>query len=170
MSEDGLEPFSPAEIHHLRAAEGWLGLGDWRSARQELEAITPELQGHPWVLHRKWDVACHAQNWPLALEVATEVTRLEPADMRGWLHVSYALHELKRTREARENAVSALPRFPEYAVLRYNLACYECQLGNMEQARKRLVEAFALPGGEELREGAVEDPDLRELWNEIPSL
>jgi hypothetical protein len=33
-----------SDQHHLRAAEGWLELGDWRSANEELENVTAELR------------------------------------------------------------------------------------------------------------------------------
>jgi predicted Zn-dependent protease len=166
-SQTDMNPFSLEEIHRLRAAEGWIGLGDWRSANEELEAIAPELHGHPWVLHRRWDVYSLSNDWDLALGVAEVLTRLEPEDKRGWLHKSFALHELKRTNEARDNVLAVLDKFPDYSVMRYNLACYECRLGNLAEARKRLAEAFALPGGTELRAGAMDDPDLRELWNQL---
>ncbi len=45
-----MNALSPADHHHLQAAEGWLGLGCPLEAGQELEQITPPLQAHPAVL------------------------------------------------------------------------------------------------------------------------
>ena len=46
----------------------------------------------------------------------------------------------------------------------YNLACYECQLGRLEQAKHRLEKAFKLGEGEGMRLAALDDPDLQPLW------
>src|ERR1017187_3279090 len=45
-----MKPLEPPDSHHLSAAIGWLGLGNWREANEELEKITSELRGHPDVL------------------------------------------------------------------------------------------------------------------------
>jgi hypothetical protein len=39
---------------HLSAAIGWVGLGDWREANDELEKITQDLRSHPEVLEVRW--------------------------------------------------------------------------------------------------------------------
>jgi hypothetical protein len=99
--------------------------------------------------------------------VAGELIKLEPADALGWVHKSFALHELKRTREARENLLSVVEKFPVSATLRYNLACYECQLGNLEQAKQWLEAAFLRSDRERMRAMALDDADLKPLWDEI---
>src|SRR4051812_29719013 len=91
------------DVHRLEAAEGWLGLGIWREANAEIEQIFPELQDHPTVLRVRLaicDAACH---WDQAVVVATALTKATPEDPKVWLHRSFALHELKRTREARDS-------------------------------------------------------------------
>ena len=152
--------------HHLRTAEGWLGLGDWQSANDELEEITPQLRAHPGVLQVRWQVYAAARHWALAVEVAGALTRLLPGEAEGWVHRSYALHELKRTTEARDALLPVLDRFPDDATMRYNLACYECQLGNLPAARDWLERAFALDGGSQLKRQSLDDPDLEPLWTE----
>jgi hypothetical protein len=49
-------PLPARDQHHLRAAEGWLELGDWRSANEELESVTAALRAHPDVLAMRWQV------------------------------------------------------------------------------------------------------------------
>jgi tetratricopeptide (TPR) repeat protein len=102
------------------------------------------------------------------------MVQLEPAAPFGWIHRSYALHELKRTREALDQLLPAAVRFPEDATLRYNLACYECVLGNLELAKQRLFEAFKIAATdqclEEYRSTASEDSDLKPLWGFLGSL
>ena len=45
----------------------------------------------------------------------------------------------------------------------FNIACYECQLGNLEAAKSRLERAFTLDA--KYRRIGREDPDLRPLWD-----
>ena len=61
-----------------------------------------------------------------------------PESALGWVHRYYAFHELKRTAEARDNLLRVVDKFPEDPIMRYNLACYECQLGNLERAKQWL--------------------------------
>jgi len=73
---------------------------------------------------------------------------------------------LKRTAEAREGLLAVVERFPAEATMRYNLACYECQLGNLVEARKWLERAFTLDDSDDFKRAALDDPDLDPLWTE----
>jgi hypothetical protein len=52
------------------ATEGWLELGKWREANEELERITPEMRAHPLVLRLRWEIYAKAGKWEMAAEVA----------------------------------------------------------------------------------------------------
>jgi hypothetical protein len=58
-------------------------------------------------------------------------------------------------------------RFPDSATMRYNLACYECQLGRLTEARRWLEAAYELGGTREMKLMALDDEDLRPLWDHI---
>jgi tetratricopeptide (TPR) repeat protein len=73
-----------------------------------------------------------------------------------------ALFFLGRTEEARDLALPAIACFPKHAILQYNLACYECQLGNFENARLWLDRSIAMK--KELGDYARKDPDLAAYW------
>ena len=51
--------------------------------------------------------------------------------------------------------------------MRYNLACYECQLGRLTEARRWLEAAYELGGTREMKLMALDDEDLRPLWDHI---
>jgi hypothetical protein len=74
---------------------------------------------------------------------------------------------MKRTAEARDNLLGVVDKFPISATMRYNLACYECQLGRLEQAKMWLEKAFALGERKAMKAAAMEDKDLEPLWREI---
>ena len=50
------------------------------------------------------------------------------------------------------------------------MACYECQLGRLEQARDWLQKAFELGDARRMKLAALKDPDLEPLWKEIESV
>jgi tetratricopeptide (TPR) repeat protein len=81
--------------------------------------------------------------------------------------MAYALHELKRTEEARAVLLPVADKFTDNHTIPYNLACYECQLGNLKEARDWLSKAIDLAGKDDVRAMALEDPDLEPLWAKI---
>lgn len=54
---------------------------------------------------------------------------------------------------------------PNAAILHYNLACYECLLGDVEVAKARLEHTFKLESS--LRMMALEDEDLKMVWHSL---
>jgi hypothetical protein len=88
----------------------------------------------------------------------------------GWVHRSYALHELKRTREAFEALLPAVAKFPKDWLIQYNLACYCCRLRAQKRALSFLERACALGDPREIKAMALNDADLREIWDRIPGL
>ncbi len=163
-------PLEPPDTHHLRAAEGWLELGSHAEANAELDRIRPTFRAHPDVLRLRWYICADTKSWDLAVEVASTLVGLQPGNAEHWLHRSYALHELKQTCEARDLLLPAAGMFPDGDAIRYNLACYECQLGNLPKAKDWLAQAFALANCKELKLDALKDPDLELLWPHIAAL
>src|SRR6266567_1427524 len=82
----------------------------------------------------------------------------------GFVHMAVALHELKRTEEARNVLLPVLNKFRDNYMMRYNLACYSCRMGNLREASKWLEEAIDLDKTGVVRCMALEDPDLEALW------
>ena len=165
-----MKPLEPPDRFHWLAAQGWLELGDHREAIGELEKLSPSLSSHPDVLETRWQICAKQGNWEAALDIASALTDLKPEDPVAWIHRSFALHELKRTREARESLSGVIDRFPDDETMRYNLACYECQLGNLSVAMEWLTKALGLGDRQQIRRMALDDPDLAPLRAEIEKL
>ena len=153
--------------HYLNAASGWLELGDAVEARAEIAKISPTNRSHPATLELNWRICAHEKDWRAGLEVASEFVRVHPDDPTGWIHQSYCLHELKRTREARALLLPVAKRFQRLSTIPYNLACYACQLGDLDEARTWLVRAIDIRGKSDIKKIALEDADLKPLWQEI---
>lgn len=52
-----------ADMRNLLAAQGWLELGDWKSANDELENIQSQMRAHPDVLKIRVEVYSAAKKW-----------------------------------------------------------------------------------------------------------
>ncbi|HZV35037.1 MAG TPA: tetratricopeptide repeat protein [Verrucomicrobiae bacterium] len=157
----------PPVSHHLNAAQGWLGLGNADEANAELAKIPVSLQKHPEVLEVRWQTRAKARQWEECVQIAEEFIDLAPKQAWGWVHRSYALHELKRTQEAYDELLPAVAFFPKDWLIQYNLACYSCRLGQHERAMRFLQQAFKLGDEKEIKPMALTDADLRELWEQI---
>ena len=162
----------PPDSHFLNHAQGWLGLDCPEDARVERNAIAPEFQSHPDVLETRWQLHTRLQEWEPALEVARLELQQQPDDSSGWLHHAYALRRASRGGliMAWGALLPAAQKFPTEPVIAYNLACYACQLQQMDKAREWLGRAVEVGGKNEIRKMALADDDLQPLWPEIESL
>jgi tetratricopeptide (TPR) repeat protein len=165
-----MSKLQPPDTHHLNAAEGWFELGNHPEALSELNLVSTAEQGRVEILGLRWSISAQLKLWEDCVGIAASIIELAPKNVFGWIHRSYALHELKRTSEARDLLQPALKRFPKNETIPYNLACYECQLGDVDAARDWLCRAMKLKKPEELKAQALDDPDLKPLWAEIRSM
>jgi len=170
MTIPALPPLEPPDSHHLRAVEGWLELGNIQEAGVELRRLRPELLEHPLVLEVRWKLHSMQKDWEVCLELANELLKVAPDRPSGWIDRSFSYHELKRTREAWQQLLPATQLFPDEPIIRYNLACYACQLGNLSEAKQLLKQAQALGHAVSIKRMALDDHDLEPLWEEIKEL
>jgi predicted Zn-dependent protease len=157
----------PHECHYLSAAEGWIELGCPAEAAAELAHIPAARAVHPEVLRVRYQLQAAVRDWRLAADTAQQLRERAPGRSFGWIQLAYALHELKKTREAYDVLLPALKRFPREYIIPYNLACYSCQLDRLPEARSWLRAAVALAGIKAIRKLADEDPDLKPLQGEL---
>jgi len=156
-----------AETFAIRAAEGWLMLGNALEANEELEAVTPEYRYHPMVLAMRWQVYAAAEWWEAAWVVARALCEVVPENAEVWICYANTLRKYRGLLDARAALNDITEKFPDDPVIRYNLACYSAQLGQLEEARSWLVKAFELKNTAPLKMAAVCDPDLQPLWERI---
>jgi len=165
-----MKPLQPPDSIHLRAAEGWLELGNPGEAAAELELIQKKHRGHLDVLEVRWHIHAKSKQWETCLKVATLIKKQAPNRTNGWLHLSYALHELQRTAEAWDNLFAVAEKFPGEPTLAYNLACYAAQLGKLWEAEQWMKHAFKLSEPKALKPVALADADLKPIWHKIKDL
>jgi len=165
-----LPPLDTPDSHYLNAAQGWLQLGDWNEANEELERIQPRLRSHPEVLKVRWAIYRRAEKLDSCLPIATAIRTLAPDDPDGWVLHAQSLYHVKRYAEAAEVITPALERFPDDFNLHYDAACYACLLGDLAKAKTLLEKAFSINGSAEHKMHALHDPDFERLWREIGNI
>ena len=86
-------PHSEAQ-KHLDATLGWLGLGNWQEAHEELERLPPELRAAPEVLVLRCRIYAHAGRWSAVEMIAEGAAHAYPANQRFYTHWAWAMHEV----------------------------------------------------------------------------
>ncbi|HNW07526.1 MAG TPA: tetratricopeptide repeat protein [Verrucomicrobiota bacterium] len=167
-----MQKLEPPDNHYLRAAEGWLELGNPVEAKAELDQVSPARQEHPDVLELRWALFAAQQQWEEGLQVAQALLRSDPERSSGWLHQAYALRRVPNggLQKAWEALLPASVKFPQEAIIPFNLSCYACQLQQLDVARLWLRRAAGIGGKEQIKRLALSDPDLQPLWPEIEQL
>jgi predicted Zn-dependent protease len=159
----------PPDTHYFAAAIGWLELGNPKEAKAELAQISPAQQNHPDVLELRWTLCAEQKDWVGGLEIARALLDRAPERASGWLHQAYALRRVSEgsVRKAWDALLPAFDKFPKEFLISYNLACYACQMEELDTARLWLNRATKICGKERIKLMALADPDLECLWDEI---
>ncbi len=158
-----------SDIHHLRAAEGWLELGDTEEAEAELGLITPAMRELPNVLELRWQICAKAKKWEVCLDIAAKLVKACPERPSAWIHRAFSLRRAPGggLKIAFDALLPAAGKFPTLSVIPFNLACYCCQMGDLPEARNWLQKALANEDAKEVKQMALTDPDLEPLHSEI---
>ena len=145
----------------LLCAQGYCELGMAVEGLAELETLPPECQQHPSVAELRLIALMQAKQWKTALTAAQDFMRLAPEKNIGYIHAAFCLHELGQTEAARAALLAGPETLQTDPIFHYNLACYECRLGQLESAKARLEKTFMID--KKFREFAKTDPDLAAL-------
>jgi tetratricopeptide (TPR) repeat protein len=143
-------------------AQGYLDLGLFEDAWNELEKLPPEGRTLEPVLLLRTQIYVAAKKWEEAILVGRGCCERFPNQPLFFFWTAYSLHELKRTQEAKDCLLAAPAVFREEAIFNFNLGCYECQLGNLEKAGELIKKAIQLD--RKYQALALDDPDLAPLW------
>ena len=65
-----------------------------------LQPQAPLKQACPDVLEVRWQLEALAKEWEASLSLARALIQKAPARPSGWVNLSFALHELKMTKDA----------------------------------------------------------------------
>ncbi len=146
---------------HIQAAQGYHELGMHRDALTELDEIAEEMSGRPEVIEMRLIILMHAKRWKEALAISRKLCAAAPDKAAGFIHAAFCLHELGRTGDAKTLLLAGPVSLQREATYHYNLACYECALGELDDAYTHLQASFAID--RKFREFAKTDADLELL-------
>ncbi len=146
----------------VEAAEGYSELGMAPEALAELASLPEEVLERESVLQLRLTVLMRARRWTDGLSVCRRLCEVAPQSSAGFIHAAYCLHELEETEMAKALLLAGPASLIDQATYHYNLACYECVLGNREAAMACLEACFNLD--KKYRSYAREDADLAPLF------
>jgi tetratricopeptide (TPR) repeat protein len=155
----------PPDQQFFTAACGYVELQMFQEANEELEKIDPFLRAAPEILALRIEISRGLQKWELMTELTRRLTEFEPDNPQWPVSFAYATRRANSIEAAKEILLSAETKFPTEAVIKYNLACYCCQLAEIEDAKNYLKKAFEIDPN--WRIAALDDPDLQPLWNDL---
>ena len=151
---------------HLEAAVGWIQLGDYDSANDELEKIRAEWRVHPDVLDLRWLIYSNDEQWDACLDIASAIVKMVPDRAQGWLDKAFSLRRANDggVEKAKTVLLEAAKLFPDDSMIQYNLACYCSQLGQLDAAKEHLGKSYELGDAQQIKLMALDDDDLKPLW------
>lgn len=148
-------------FRQLGYAEGYLALGMLDAAAEALSQITEAERAASPVLTLSLAVHTERGDWTKAAEVGAILCEREPGVHWHWIQWAYSVRRSVSLESAKDILMRGVALHPREAIFHFNLACYEAQLGRLDDARVLLETACAL--NETFVELAKTDEDLAPL-------
>jgi tetratricopeptide (TPR) repeat protein len=158
-------PLEQPDRQHWQAAAGYVELGMFFEANTELDKIDPFNRAAPEVLALRIAIYRGLEKWELMQEIAKRLADFQPDDFQWTISLAYATRRADSIQAAKEVLLNAESKFPKEAAIKYNLACYFCQTGEIQNAKNYLKKAFEIDLN--WRMAALEDEDLKLLWESL---
>ncbi len=150
---------------YLNAAEGFLELGMFEEAHDELERMPAEDRYRPEVYATRLGVFLKLEKWEAAEVCAKHLTRVWSDQSGWWCAWAFATRRSVSVEAAEKILIQALVRFPEDALIYYHLACYTCVMGRTREAKSLFAEA--INRDESYLQDALDEADLKAIRDEI---
>jgi len=152
----------PQDQRHLTAAEGYLEMGMFLAADAALDEIAPEFRHFPQVLNIREKIYEGMERWDMAQEIAKVLMGAEPDSPRRATCLARVTRHAQSLEAAIAVLLAAIARGTWSNQVYYDLACYTCMAGKLDQAAAYLAEAVKLDPS--MRLIALDDEDLDQLW------
>jgi tetratricopeptide (TPR) repeat protein len=158
-------PLEPPDLKCWQAATGFVELQMFDDANEELEKIDAFNRAAPEVLAVRLAIYHGLRKWELMQQIAKRLHEFQPDNVEWTISLAYATRRADSIEAAKELLLNAEPKFPNEPAIKYNLACYCCQTGDIQNAKNYLKKAFE--GDPNCRMTALEDEDLKPLWRSL---
>ncbi len=137
----------------------------FEEASAELEEIDPFCRHLPEVLLTRVAIYQGLKKWELMAVVAKKLVEWNPGEPGHFIDLAYATRRAESIGAAHAILKRAEGQHPNDATIQFNLACYEAQMGNLDQAKVNPGRATRIDS--KCRLMALEDPDLETLWDSL---
>jgi hypothetical protein len=134
------------------------------SAAMVLEEIAPEDKNRNEMLGARVNLYMAAEKWDMAAAMPATLLSLNETCGSIWP----IRFEGSRLYKKRKPFCCGQAIHPKVAMIAFSLACYASVTGRMEEAKVRLRHAITLD--KDIRGLAIDDEDLRPLWDWIAGL
>jgi tetratricopeptide (TPR) repeat protein len=113
-----------------------------------------------------WSAALRmAQRWPEMRSLTQKMVELYPAEAECWVSLADATRNLVSLQAGLELLEAARQHFPDDGHVLFQIGCYCCRLGRLDEARRAVREAIS--SNRVWAKIAVQDHDLAPLWPEL---
>lgn len=146
---------------HLQDAQSCLESGQHEKAWDELEKIPADLRESEEVTLLQLAVQIAMENWKAAAKIARQAVKIHSDCSDIYIAGAYALRRTRNVRAARRFLTEGQLTMEENGLYWFDLACYNCQLGEIDRAKDCLMRATGID--ERFRELALRDPDLEAM-------
>src|SRR4029077_7795533 len=126
-------PLEPPDQQYWEAAVGYVELGMFQDANDQIEKIDPFNRAAPEVLAVRIEIYRGLKKWELMQQIAKRLKEFEPQNVEWAISLAYATRRAYSIDTAMGILQSAEAKFPREAAMPYNLACYYCQLREIEK-------------------------------------
>jgi Flp pilus assembly protein TadD len=109
-----------------------------------------------------------AENWEMAVAIAVDLVKAEPKNPTTWILLAHAVRRAGNVEQEETVLLKARAWHPTDPLIFLKLARCATMTGRIEEAKLRLEHAIDLD--ENIRWLALEDEDLKPLWNWIGGL
>ena len=131
----------------------------------ELEELRPEWRHLATVILLRVMILNNLRKWESAAIIGEGAIRHYPDFGALYLATAHACRNWRGSAEAKVWLLAGEHLLDRQAVFHTMLAAYECQLGNLEDAKAELQNAFEIDP--ESRHKALDDRDLAPLWDSL---
>jgi len=145
----------------LSHARGYLALGQTDAAAAELAALPPDHRDGDEAIALRAAVLQAQERWTELTTVTADLVQRQPGEVGWWVMHAYATRRAGSLNEAEAILRDAELRHPHDAIIHFNLGCYACLRGDVDQARTRVAQAILID--KSFARHANDDPDLAAL-------
>ena len=109
-------PLEPPDQQHWQAAVGYVELGMFQDANDQLEKIDPFNRAAPEVLAVRLAIYHGLNKWELMRNIAKRLADFQPDDIQWITSYAYATRRAASISAAKEILLNAEPKFPKEAI------------------------------------------------------